>query len=147
MGWLIGAVLAVAVLLLSVALVRGGGDSPGTKTDPGAPASTTSTAPTAGGTDSQTGLRWVELTALPSQAKDTVALIRKGGPFPFRQDGVVFSNREGVLPDHGRGYYHEYTVVTPGSSTRGARRIVTGDNDSVFFYTDDHYRTFRRVRV
>ncbi|GAA4871870.1 ribonuclease [Kitasatospora terrestris] len=84
-------------------------------------------------------------TALPSQARDTLALIDKGGPFPYSQDGAVFQNREGVLPAKSSGYYHEYTVITPGSSTRGARRIVTGAVYHEDYYTSDHYATFYKV--
>jgi ribonuclease T1 len=79
---------------------------------------------------------------LPSQAHDTLNLIDQGGPFPYSQDGTVFSNREGVLPGEPSGYYHEYTVITPGSSTRGARRIVTGEQYQEDYYTSDHYATF-----
>ncbi|WP_093878914.1 ribonuclease domain-containing protein [Streptomyces sp. TLI_105] len=79
---------------------------------------------------------------LPSQAYDTLRLIDAGGPFPYSQDGVVFQNREGVLPAHTYGYYHEYTVKTPGVSTRGARRIVTGSTADEDYYTSDHYATF-----
>ncbi|MEU6097314.1 ribonuclease domain-containing protein [Streptomyces sp. NPDC047079] len=79
---------------------------------------------------------------LPSQAYDTLDLIASGGPFPYSQDGVVFQNREGVLPSHSTGYYHEYTVITPGSPTRGARRIVTGEEYQEDYYTSDHYATF-----
>ncbi|MFE1311447.1 MULTISPECIES: ribonuclease domain-containing protein [unclassified Streptomyces] len=79
---------------------------------------------------------------LPSQAYDTLDLIDQGGPFPYSQDGTVFSNREGVLPKQSSGYYHEYTVKTPGSSTRGARRIVTGEEYQEDYYTSDHYATF-----
>lgn len=71
----------------------------------------------------------------------TLDLIAAGGPFPFRQDGVVFQNRENRLPDRPRGYYHEYTVITPGLTHRGARRIITGAPPETW-YTDDHYRTF-----
>lgn len=81
---------------------------------------------------------------LPSQAHDTLDLIDAGGPFPYSQDGVVFQNREGVLPSKATGYYHEYTVVTPGSTTRGARRIVTGSAVQDY-YTADHYVTFDLV--
>lgn len=84
-------------------------------------------------------------TALPSQANDTIKLIDKGGPFPYSQDGVVFQNREGVLPAQSSGYYHEYTVRTPGSPTRGTRRIITGRTYHEDYYTADHYVTFRRV--
>ncbi|MEU6592227.1 ribonuclease domain-containing protein [Streptomyces sp. NPDC046881] len=79
---------------------------------------------------------------LPSQAHDTLRLIARGGPYPYAQDGVVFQNRESVLPKQPSGYYHEYTVKTPGSSTRGARRIVTGGEYQEDYYTPDHYATF-----
>jgi ribonuclease T1 len=82
---------------------------------------------------------------LPSQAYDTLDLIASGGPFPYSQDGVVFRNQEGVLPSQASGYYHEYTVKTPGSSTRGARRIVTGKKTQEDYYTADHYVTFDLV--
>lgn len=82
---------------------------------------------------------------LPTEARETLALIRAGGPYPYRQDGGVFQNRERRLPERPRGYYREYTVDTPGSRDRGARRIVSGgDPPAEFFYTDDHYRSFRR---
>ncbi|MFE9214778.1 ribonuclease domain-containing protein [Streptomyces lavendulae] len=84
-------------------------------------------------------------SALPSQAHDTLDLIDEGGPFPYSQDGVVFQNREGLLPAHSTGYYHEYTVITPGSPTRGARRIITGQQWQEDYYTADHYASFRRV--
>lgn len=85
---------------------------------------------------------------LPAQARITLPLIAHGGPFPYRQDGVVFGNYEHLLPSEPRGYYHEYTVETPGAGSRGARRIVTGGNPpTVYYYTDDHYRSFRRFRV
>ncbi|WP_371616378.1 ribonuclease domain-containing protein [Streptomyces sp. NBC_00454] len=84
-------------------------------------------------------------SALPSQAHDTLDLIDQGGPFPYSQDGVVFQNREGLLPSHSTGYYHEYTVITPGSPTRGARRIITGQRVDEDYYTADHYASFRLV--
>lgn len=84
-------------------------------------------------------------SALPSQAYTTLNLIASGGPFPYSQDGAVFQNREGVLPSQSTGYYHEYTVITPGSSTRGARRIVTGKKTLEDYYTSDHYVTFKLV--
>ncbi|MGN9758095.1 ribonuclease domain-containing protein [Streptomyces sp. SD31] len=79
---------------------------------------------------------------LPSQAHDTLDLIAQGGPYPYSQDGTVFQNREGILPSQSTGYYHEYTVITPGSSTRGARRIVTGEENREDYYTADHYASF-----
>ncbi|MBT2748410.1 MULTISPECIES: ribonuclease domain-containing protein [unclassified Lysobacter] len=85
---------------------------------------------------------------LPSQAHEVLRRIAAGGPFDHRQDGSVFQNRENRLPRQPRGYYHEYTVETPGSDDRGARRIVTGgDPPREFYYSDDHYRSFRRFDV
>ena len=85
---------------------------------------------------------------LPREALDTIALIQRGGPFPHRQDGATFGNREGRLPRQPRGWYREYTVDTPGLSHRGARRIVTGGNPPrEWYYTDDHYDSFRRIEV
>lgn len=83
-------------------------------------------------------------SALPPQAQQTIDRINAGGPFPFSRDGVVFNNREGLLPIQPSGYYHEFTVPTPGSSDRGARRIVNGSG-GFFFYSADHYRTFRQI--
>ena len=83
-------------------------------------------------------------STLPPQADDTLRLIEQGGPFPYSQDGQVFQNREGVLPSEPNGYYHEYTVKTPGSSTRGARRIVTA-RSGTDYYTSDHYVTFNAI--
>jgi guanyl-specific ribonuclease Sa len=83
---------------------------------------------------------------LPPEAIDTLRAIEHGGPFPYDRDGVVFQNRERRLPDRPRGYYHEYTVRTPGASDRGARRIIAGGAPpEVYYYTDDHYGSFRRV--
>jgi ribonuclease T1 len=86
----------------------------------------------------------VRLEALPTQARDTIAHIKAGGPFPYARDGAVFGNREKQLPKQPRGYYREYTVSTPGVRDRGARRIVAGRNGELY-YSDDHYRAFRRV--
>ncbi|MFF1905635.1 ribonuclease [Kitasatospora sp. NPDC058218] len=86
------------------------------------------------------------LSALPPEADHTLDLIASNGPFPYSQDGVVFQNRERVLPSRTTGYYHEYTVVTPGSPTRGARRIVTGQAYQEDYYTGDHYATFRLIK-
>ena len=86
---------------------------------------------------------------LPVEARETIALIKQGGPFPYKKDGYIFNNYENHLPRKRRGYYREYTVKTPGVRTRGARRIVSGGSPTMkaeFYYTDDHYKTFRRVR-
>ena len=95
-------------------------------------------------TQSGSGLATVRYQDLPRQAQDTIRLIDKGGPFPFDRDGITFQNREGILPKKPNGYYHEYTVITPGSSDRGARRIIAGDLAELY-YTDDHYDSFREV--
>ena len=88
-------------------------------------------------------------TALPIEARQTLALIKAGGPFPYSQDGKTFQNREKILPRRERGYYREYTVKTPGAKDRGARRIVGGRCGEYgcveYYYTDDHYRSFRRI--
>jgi ribonuclease T1 len=88
----------------------------------------------------------VALSTLPAQVTTTVELIEHGGPFPYRQDGVVFDNAEKHLPAEPRGFYHEYTVPTPGSADRGARRIIAG-RDGTYYYTSDHYESFVRVVV
>lgn len=87
------------------------------------------------------------IAQLPAEARDTLALIARGGPFPHRRDGIVFNNYERRLPAAPRGYYREYTVPTPGRRDRGPRRIVTGGNPPVvFYYTGDHYRSFYRIQ-
>ncbi|MBS0327102.1 MAG: ribonuclease N [Proteobacteria bacterium] len=86
---------------------------------------------------------------LPEEARLTLRRIHDGGPFPYERDGITFGNRERLLPHEPRGYYHEYTVRTPGVHNRGARRIICGGAKSapdVCYYTDDHYRTFRKIR-
>lgn len=84
--------------------------------------------------------------AFPPEAWQTLERIQHGGPFPYRKDGTTFFNRERLLPERARGYYREYTVPTPGAKDRGARRIVSGgDPPEVFYYTADHYRSFRRM--
>jgi ribonuclease T1 len=87
----------------------------------------------------------IVVAELPAEASRTIALIRKGGPFPYERDGAAFGNFEGRLPVKARGYYREYTVRTPGAKNRGARRIVAGKGGELY-YTDDHYRSFRRIR-
>ena len=82
---------------------------------------------------------------LPEEAKRTLQLIQENGPFPFKQDGATFGNREKRLPQRANGYYREYTVKTPGAKDRGPRRIVAG-NGGEFYYTEDHYKSFMRVR-
>ncbi len=90
----------------------------------------------------------ISVGELPRQGQETYGLIRQGGPFPFDKDGSVFGNRERALPAHPRGYWREYTVKTPGSRDRGARRIVCGGQPrapQTCYYTADHYASFRKI--
>jgi ribonuclease T1 len=91
----------------------------------------------------------VALAQLPPEAQETERLVHRGGPFPYSKDGSTFGNRERILPLRARGFYREYTVKTPGSRDRGARRIVCGGRErqvpEACFYTDDHYTSFRRI--
>lgn len=91
----------------------------------------------------------VPIEALPREARHTLSLIKQGGPFPYPKDGSVFRNYEQILPRQQRGYYREFTVKTPGARNRGARRIVAGGDpasSAEYYYTDDHYATFRRIK-
>lgn len=95
----------------------------------------------------------VRVSELPPEARETLALIKRGGPFPYHKDGVVFGNRERRLPSQPHGYYTEYTVKTPQQRDRGPRRIVAGRGagrdpsaSGEYYYTDDHYNSFRRIR-
>lgn len=94
-----------------------------------------------GGGDRQT----IDVARLPPEARETLLLIKQGGPFPYKRDGIVFNNFEKLLPSQPRGYYREYTVKTPGRRDRGPRRIVAG-KAAEYYYTEDHYRSFRRIR-
>lgn len=87
----------------------------------------------------------IGVAELPPEARDTLRAIKQGGPFAYPRDGVVFGNFERALPQRPRGYYHEYTVKTPGVRNRGARRIISGEADE-YYYTADHYQTFKRIR-
>lgn len=112
--WL-AVLLAVAALGAALVVPRGGGDDDGTSS-----------------------------TTEHDQIARVLAEIDAGGPFPYREDGEVFENREGELPAQPRGYYHAYTVADPGQSDRGARRLVTGSAGEVF-YTADHYNSFEPI--
>lgn len=96
--------------------------------------------------DPESGLPWISTAELPPQADDVMRRIDAGGPFDYDKDGSTFNNFERRLPVEPRGYYKEYTVDTPGSRDRGARRIVTGDNDRIRYWTGDHYESFARIR-
>ena len=93
---------------------------------------------------SNSGLPLIQAADLPKEGRTTLALILKGGPFPYARDGVTFQNRERILPRQPSGYYREYTVPTPGENDRGARRLVVGREGEIF-YTDDHYDSFSEV--
>ena len=96
---------------------------------------------------SQSG--FADANTLPSEARATLTLIKRGGPFPYAKDGAVFGNYEQQLPRQPRGYYHEYTVPTPHARSRGARRIIVGGTPSShadYFYTGDHYASFQRIK-
>ena len=101
--------------------------------------------PAPGQAQQQDGLPEIPVAQLPAEARKTLELINMGGPFPYERDGSVFGNYERLLPQRSRGYYLEYTVKTPGVKSRGARRIVTGRGGE-HYYTEDHYRSFKRVR-
>jgi len=140
---------AVRALVVALALVLGGmlascaaadGNAAGSSANPAAASSSQHGT----GTDPASGLPLLAVADLPAQARATLALIDSGGPFPYSQDGSVFGNFEGNLPDQPRGYYTEYTVDTPGSVDRGARRIVAGSHHD-YYYTDDHYASFGRI--
>ena len=93
----------------------------------------------------RTRIKEIAIEELPREARSTLQLIEKGGPFPYQRDGAVFGNFERRLPIKKRGYYREFTVPTPGRRDRGARRIVAGENGECY-YTEDHYRTFHKIR-
>ncbi|MFD8754686.1 ribonuclease [Kitasatospora sp. NPDC059577] len=159
--------VVVAVLILVVLagvgylLANGGSGHPKAAASPSAATRAGSSAPKssapkpsppAGGAPSAAGT-WVPAdpaladvcrTKLPSQAQDTLGLIAKGGPYPYNRDGIVFENRESRLPKKADGYYHEFTVVTPGSGDRGTRRVVTGTSGEQY-WSADHYATFQEI--
>ncbi|MFH8345358.1 ribonuclease domain-containing protein [Streptomyces sp. NPDC018045] len=132
----LAALLACLLLLVSGCSGDGGGKG-SAKSTHGAP----SAAATPGWAR---GMTTVPAERLPAQARETLRLIDARGPFPYPKDGTVFGNHERLLPRQKRGYYHEYTVRTPGAKDRGARRIITGDSHETY-YTEDHYRTFKAV--
>ena len=94
--------------------------------------------------DGQANLPTIAVANLPVEARDTLHAIKQGGPFAYSRDRVVFKNYERILPVQARGYYREYTVKTPGAHNRGARRIISGKLNE-YYYTADHYKTFKRI--
>jgi ribonuclease T1 len=134
----------LAVLGLAVLTACGGSKAASTTSGGGGGGSTVSDAADLAPASATTDLGTVAVDQLPPEGVDTLRLIASDGPFPFSKDGVTFQNREGILPKQKSGFYREYTVITPGSSDRGARRII-GGADGSRFYTDDHYSSFREV--
>ncbi|MER5711682.1 ribonuclease domain-containing protein [Streptomyces sp. NPDC042898] len=133
-------VLLALVLCVFLAGCSAASDTVSTGSTAAAPATS---APAADATGTS-GLPTVRAADLPPEARRTLDLIARGGPYPYAKDGAVFSNFERLLPREARGYYREYTVKTPGERDRGARRIVTG-RDGEIYWTDDHYESFREV--
>jgi ribonuclease T1 len=132
-AYLLVAVLVLAAVLWGPRLWSGDGEA------------ATAPRPSVGAdVDPTSGLPEVAADSLPPEAGQTLALIDRGGPYPYDSDGDAFGNREGILPEEDYGYYHEYTVETPGSDDRGARRIVTGA-DGEYYWTEDHYQSFERI--
>jgi ribonuclease T1 len=148
----IAGVIATAAVALAVAGCTPAGGAPGggagapppaagaAQTRPGGPVQAAAKAVAT----PRSGLATVRLADLPKEARRTVELIGQGGPFPFQRDGITYQNREKILPKQSQGYYREYTVVTPGSKDRGARRVVAGRAGELY-YSDDHYQSFREV--
>ncbi|MFI1101560.1 ribonuclease domain-containing protein [Streptomyces melanogenes] len=131
----------LAVLLACLALLLAGCGGASKKEAKPSGATASSAAATPGWAK---GTPTVRASQLPPEAQQTLKLIDQGGPFPYAKDGTVFGNFEKALPQQKRGYYHEYTVTTPKSRDRGARRLVTGQSGEVY-YTGDHYKTFKAV--
>ncbi|HEY5887134.1 MAG TPA: ribonuclease domain-containing protein [Acidimicrobiales bacterium] len=136
----------VAVLLagtLVLTLVGGLLSATSNQTGPGDDSSTQTTV-TAAPVTQASDLPPIGLEELPVEAVETLQLVAQGGPFPYERDGVTFQNREGLLPEQPEGYYKEYTVPTPGESDRGARRLIVGEGNEVY-YTADHYESFQEL--
>jgi ribonuclease T1 len=149
--------LVIAVVVLVVAMVGGGALTAPSSTPGGGVQTTTPSAglvptspaavpgrTTAAAVENPSGLPSINASQLPKEARQTLALIAKGGPYPYDRDGVNFGNFEGLLPKKSGGFYKEYTVPTPGESDRGARRIIVG-KDAAKYYTPDHYESFKFI--
>lgn len=135
--------LLVAAVVFSLVATQGTNDA-GTQVSEPTSQSSETTGNSAAGIANPSGLPEIKESALPAEARETLALIRSGGPYPYQQDDGNFGNFERILPRQGSGYYREYTVETPGSNSRGARRIVAG-RDGEKYYTSDHYESFRFI--
>jgi ribonuclease T1 len=141
------AAIALATVLVFFAVgyyARGGGSEPAGPAGLGGASVTTSPRAPGAVDTPRSSLAGVVVADLPAEGRATLALIDRGGPFPYAQDGTVFGNLEGHLPRRARGYYREYTVPTPGARDRGARRLIAGRSGDLY-YTDDHYASFRQV--
>ena len=150
--------LVIAVVVLVVAMVGGGAltapsstpgggvqtTTPSAGLVPTSPAAVPSRTTAAAAVANPSGLPSINASQLPKEARQTLALIAKGGPYPYDRDGVNFGNFEGLLPKKSGGFYKEYTVPTPGESDRGARRIIVG-KDAGKYYTPDHYESFKFI--
>jgi ribonuclease T1 len=138
----------IAVLLLGAVALGGCSSMASSDTRASAPltaaAATGPVASSLAPAQPTTDLPTMTVAQLPPEGIDTLELIASGGPYPYDEDGATFQNREGILPAQPRGFYAEYTVVTPGEDDRGARRIVAGD-DGARFYTAEHYSSFQEV--
>ncbi|WP_082508436.1 ribonuclease [Burkholderia sp. Leaf177] len=151
-AWALSCTLALSAILIGC----GKDDSRTTTQDPAAPASQTAVQPAQTASETLAAshaqgpsvLAVVPQSQLPGEASETLRLIKAGGPYPFSEDGVLFRNTDALLPQHPRGYYHAYTVRTPGAADRGKRRIVCGGlrrQTSDCYYTDDYYVSFKRI--
>lgn len=138
------AAMIVIIALLTVLLVDRFATGDPSSPDPSRPGPTAGAQGVGGSVTPRSGLPTVQASALPAEATSVLALIDAGGPFRYVQDGTVFNNFEGRLPQRATGYYHEYTVPTPGMANRGTRRLIVGRDGDVY-YTGDHYQTFRQV--
>jgi ribonuclease T1 len=147
-AWAFSCIVALSAILGGCGK---GGSQNATEASGASVASEASAPPAAGasGTAVASGaLGTITKTQLPGEAAETLRLIKAGGPFPFSEDGVVFRNSAALLPQHPRGYYHTYTVRTPGSTDRGQRRIICGGprrQTGDCYYTDDYYVSFKRI--
>jgi len=142
----VAALVLIAAVVLTWALMRQAEPDVPAVAPPSTAVTSTEPAPAAGAqTDPVSGLPYVAESQLPTKAREVLAAIRAGGPFEFDEDGTVFGNYEGLLPEHVSGYYREYTVQLPGERTRGAHRLVVGDHGEVY-WTEDHYQSFSVVK-
>ncbi|MGH3510445.1 MAG: ribonuclease domain-containing protein [Nocardioidaceae bacterium] len=142
------AALGVVIAVVAAVIIwwSQGGTSPSQSAETNQAVTASQLPSPSGSVDAGSGLPWVAVSALPAQARQTLDLIGSGGPFPYSEDGETFHNYGDLLPDHPYGFYHEYTVVTPGSDDRGARRIIVG-TDGACYYTSDHYNSFERISL